>query len=574
MGLYLKNIVFSLGTLYMHTLNNYYDEKYEELESLNGSYCTAIVVSEGEEKDYKDVYEIEIKGIKLLLNLKKSKNKSLQNKENRYLSNKNSKNSSFKLKYGDKIEFYLEYEKPSTARNYMGFDYSNYLKTKKIFGTVNLKEEDVEIISHDNSNIILRKIYELRNLMKTKIEKLLPKETSGLCLGMLIGETSGIEENMQEDFRDSNLSHILAVSGANVSYIIVSITYIFNKMCLRKRLSKIISIILLILFMLLTGCTSSVNRACIMAILMLIAELLYRKSDVYNNLAISALILLIINPYSLLDIGFQLSYMGTIGIVFLHDKIGNFIKINNKIVKYFFEMIAVTTCANLAIIPIMMFHFNTISLTFYFSNIIVGPILGIVVIIGFIMFFISLIFTPISSLIAIVLNLMLKFIIKIAEITANMPFSKITIITPSFFFIIVWYLIIISISYKQKVKIFYHKNNKLIKKIVSCILIIVLIVNLIIKVDKKLEIHFVDVGQGDACLIITPLNKKILIDGGGSEFGSFNVGEKTLLPYLLDRRINKLDYIIISHFDSDHVLFYSIFAKRNKSKKYNNRETV
>ena len=572
MGLYLKNIVFSLGTLYMHTLNNYYDEKYEELESLNGSYCTAIVVSEGEEKDYKDVYEIEIKGIKLLLNLKKSKNKSLQNKENRYLSNKNSKNSSFKLKYGDKIEFYLEYEKPSTARNYMGFDYSNYLKTKKIFETVNLKEEDVEIISHDNSNIILRKIYELRNLMKTKIEKLLPKETSGLCLGMLIGETSGIEENMQEDFRDSNLSHILAVSGANVSYI--SITYIFNKMCLRKRLSKIISIILLILFMLLTGCTSSVNRACIMAILMLIAELLYRKSDVYNNLAISALILLIINPYSLLDIGFQLSYMGTIGIVFLHDKIGNFIKINNKIVKYFFEMIAVTTCANLAIIPIMMFHFNTISLTFYFSNIIVGPILGIVVIIGFIMFFISLIFTPISSLIAIVLNLMLKFIIKIAEITANMPFSKITIITPSFFFIIVWYLIIISISYKQKVKIFYHKNNKLIKKIVSCILIIVLIVNLIIKVDKKLEIHFVDVGQGDACLIITPLNKKILIDGGGSEFGSFNVGEKTLLPYLLDRRINKLDYIIISHFDSDHVRFYSIFAKRNKSKKYNNRETV
>lgn len=574
MGLYLKNIVFSLGTLYMHTLNNYYDEKYEELESLNGSYCTAIVVSEGEEKDYKDVYEIEIKGIKLLLNLKKSKNKSLQNKENRYLSNKNSKNSSFKLKYGDKIEFYLEYEKPSTARNYMGFDYSNYLKTKRIFGTVNLKEEDVEIISHDNSNIILRKIYELRNLMKTKIEKLLPKETSGLCLGMLIGETSGIEENMQENFRDSNLSHILAVSGANVSYIIVSITYIFNKMCLRKRLSKIISIILLILFMLLTGCTSSVNRACIMAILMLIAELLYRKSDVYNNLAISALILLIINPYSLLDIGFQLSYMGTIGIVFLHDKIGSFIKINNKIVKYFFEMIVVTTCANLAIIPIMMFHFNTISLTFYFSNIIVGPILGIVVIIGFIMFFISLIFTPISRLIAIVLNLMLKFIIKIAEITANMPFSKITIITPSFFFIIVWYLIIISISYKQKVKIFYHKNNKLIKKIVACILIIVLIVNLIIKVDKKLKIHFVDVGQGDACLIITPLNKKILIDGGGSEFGSFNVGEKTLLPYLLDRRINKLDYIIISHFDSDHVRFYSIFAKRNKSKKYNNRETV
>ena len=93
---------------------------------------------------------------------------------------------------------------------------------------------------------------------------------------------------------------------------------------------------------------------------------------------------------------------------------------------------------------------------------------------------------------------------------------------------------------------------------------------MIIKVDKKLEIHFVDVGQGDACLIITPLNKKILIDGGGSEFGSFNVGEKTLLPYLLDRRINKLDYIIISHFDSDHVRFYSIIIGKqfDSSKNY------
>ena len=121
--------------------------------------------------------------------------------------------------------------------------------------------------------------------------------------------------------------------------------------------------------MLLTGCTASVNRACIMAILMLIADLLHRKSDVYNNLAISALILLIINPYTILDIGFKLSYMGTIGIVFLHDKISNFIKVNNKIGKYFLEMILVTTCANLAIIPIMMYHFNTISLTFYFSNV-------------------------------------------------------------------------------------------------------------------------------------------------------------------------------------------------------------
>lgn len=435
----------------------------------------------------------------------------------------------------------------------MGFDYSSYLKTKKIFGTVNVKTENINIISSDNTNIILNKIYKLRYTMKNQISKLLPKETAGLCLGMLIGDTSSINENLQEDFRDSNLSHILAVSGANVSYIIVSVTYIFNKMCFRKKLSKIISIFLLFLFMLLTGCTSSVNRACIMAILMLIADLLYRKSDVYNNLAISALILLIINPYSILDIGFQLSYMGTIGIVFLHDKINNFIKTNNKILKYFLEMFYVTTCANVAIIPIMMFHFNSISLTFYFSNILAGPILGIIVVIGFIMFFISLIFIPLATPIAFILNIMLKFIIKIAEITASIPFSKILITTPSIFFIAIWYIIIFLIVYRKKVKEVYLKNKRKINVIVSITLVVLIILNLVININRPLKIYFIDVGQGDSCLIVTPSNKRILIDGGGSEFGSFDVGEKILTPYLLDRKIKKLDYIIISHFDSDHV---------------------
>ena len=98
------------------------------------------------------------------------------------------------------------------------------------------------------------------------------------------------------------------------------------------------------------------------------------------------------------------------------------------------------------------------------------------------------------------------------------------------------------------------KRKKQIIKILSSILILVIICNIVFyNTSLKLTIYFVDVGQGDCTLIRTPQNKTILIDGGGSEFGSFDVGESILLPYLLDRRITKLDYIVISHFDSDHV---------------------
>ncbi|MCI9064144.1 MAG: MBL fold metallo-hydrolase [Clostridia bacterium] len=86
----------------------------------------------------------------------------------------------------------------------------------------------------------------------------------------------------------------------------------------------------------------------------------------------------------------------------------------------------------------------------------------------------------------------------------------------------------------------------------SIILIICLIGSIIKIIPKDLKVYFIDVGQGDSTLIVTPLNKSILIDGGGSEFGSFDVGENTLLPYLLDRGIKQIDYIIISHFDTDH----------------------
>lgn len=95
-----------------------------------------------------------------------------------------------------------------------------------------------------------------------------------------------------------------------------------------------------------------------------------------------------------------------------------------------------------------------------------------------------------------------------------------------------------------------YRTNK--NKVISTICIICICSFIIAIVPKNLRIYFIDVGQGDSTLIITPLNKKILIDGGGTEFGDYNVGEKTLMPYLLARRIRKIDYIIISHFDTDH----------------------
>lgn len=273
----------------------------------------------------------------------------------------------------------------------------------------------------------------------------------------------------------------------------------------------------------------------------------------------------------------QLSYGGTIGIILFNKILEEKIKLPelkikfiNKIVSLVKEMIIVSISANLIIFPIVAMHYNTISLTFLISNILAGPILGLIIILGFITIFISFISVQISKIPAIILSIFIRLLIQIANFSSSLPLSKIYVKTPSIYAIILYYVILTIIIYLIKCRACLYpnrnrrrfeknilsklKNRKLRKRTIAIILIIVLIFQVIKILPWVLKIYFIDVGQGDSTLIVTPNHKTILIDGGGSETNeSYDVGKNTLIPYLLDRGITKLDYIFISHFDSDHV---------------------
>lgn len=264
----------------------------------------AIVISNAEEKEYKTVYtirvleieclqtgKIEKKNIKLLCNIKKSE-------------------ENIKLEYGDEIILKTTYESPNIARNQGGFDYSQYLKTKNITGNINV--EEFRVIRENKNNIVSTVVNNLRNYLIKNVNEILPEEETGLCIALLLGEKSMLTEDIQESFRNSSLSHMLAISGAHISYILLGITKLVEFLKLHKRWSNFIIVIFLMFFMALVDFTPSVTRACIMAILNLLAQILFRKADIYQNLAISSFVILLFNPYSLLDIGFQLSFGGTI----------------------------------------------------------------------------------------------------------------------------------------------------------------------------------------------------------------------------------------------------------------------
>ena len=506
-----------LSFIYVDILENEYNRiENKQIEE------KAVIISDIQEKEYKYIYEAKFlkNNKKVLISIKKSQQID-------------------KINYGDLIYLEGKLEIPKIATNYKGFNYRQYLKTQKIQGIV--IADNVKILKAKYKNNL---IYQMQKKIKAIIKEKLPSETGDLLLAILLGDKKDLSEQIQINFKNSNLSHMLAVSGAHVSYIIIGLTYITQNSIMGKRKARVFCIFFLIIFMAITNFTPSVTRACIMAILTLVSKILYKKADIYTNISISALIILLYNPYSLLDLGFKLSFGGTIGIVIFM----RFIKKKQeepKLLNYIKQMALVSICANIIIIPIIMNNFNTVSLTFLVSNILASPILAIIVIVGFSIIIISIISHSLSNLLVFWLNPILNLLIKISSFCSKLPFAKILVVTPYIFNIIFYYTIILYLVNYNNLKQFIKK------KTVILLSIILILSNFIFYIlPQDLKIYFIDVGQGDSTLIVTPSKKTILIDGGGSE--SFDVGEKVLLPYLLDRRIRKIDYIMISHFDTDH----------------------
>ena len=503
--------------------NKKYNILYQNCQS---TYLIGTVVSNKQEKEYKDVYKIKVE----ICNQSKKYN-------NTYLYLNVNKKIKEELKYGDKVIVQGEFIEPTSQRNTGGFDYKQYLKTKKVYGTINV--ESIQIKSHHQINKLFQLSNNLSLYMKDKIDKILNKKEASILKGLLLGDTSNIEQEVYEKFQVSNMAHILAVSGMHISYIILGMQLVLKRN-IGKRKTKFFIILVLIIYMMITGFSPSIVRASVMGILTMLSGILYRKNDVWNAIAISLLCILIYNPFLIMNIGLQLSYLGTIGIIILQKDIFNILKkVKSKKRKYNFnrkriliitkikEILSVTFSAQIAILPILLYHFNFTGIYFLITNLIISIIIGPVILIGFISILLSII---ILYYIFIILAKLICSIYHKKKI--NMTEKRMRNL-----------LAVMKYRWKQKNK----KGN------IKILIIIVLIVLIFHFIPKNLKIYFVDVGQGDCTFIVTPQNKTILIDGGGSKSNEFDIGKRILLPYILTRGYRKIDYIIISHADQDHI---------------------
>ena len=475
--------------------------------------------------------------------------------------------------YGDIVFIKGEYIAPSIQRNYGGFDYSKYLKTINIYGTIKLT--NIKLIEKQKGFDFNKMIYNLRDFIKDNAQKYLPKDLYSIYLGLILGDTTYIEDETMDNFRDSNMAHILAVSGMHISYIVIGISVFLNKI-FGKRRTKIISIFIILIYCFITGFSPSIIRASIMAIMVLLSGLFNRKDDIWNSIAISLFIILIYNPFLITSISLQYSYLGIIGIIVFYNSILQFLKRKSEKHSRLKQIVAFSLSIQIFIFPLSIYYFNKFGIYFIFTNIVLSVIIGPLIVYSFLFLILLLIRFPLINIAAIPLKAGITIILGLSNIS-KLPFSKINVRTPKIHEIIIFYIVMILINliyksqskkkltnsglrlkltyqlFKYKLKSKFNNKRKRRKLLIICTIIVFTIYSIITIRPRELQIHFVDVGQGDCCFIETPCNKTILIDGGGAEFGDFDVGKNTVLPYLLDIGYTKIDYVIISHFDTDHI---------------------
>jgi competence protein ComEC len=458
------------------------------------------------------------------------------------------------LKAGDRVLIYGKLSEPFEERNPGEFDYKRYLYLHNIYKTFTIKGYDnIEIINRNNLGFISQYIiYPSRKFASDNIDRYIGGDEGAFLKGLVTGERADISKKIKEDFIKVGVMHIIAVSGLNVAYIILALTLILSLFRISKTPKVIIIIIALIFYCFFTGAPASIIRATVMGSLILVSSVMQRKTNFFNIIGISVLIILVYESKQLFDPGFILSFTAVLSMVIFYEKLDEVFlqKILNsklKIKKSLYLIISVifvSFAAQIGTLPITSHYFEKISFISLIANAIVVPLSNLSLAIGFFQILVATFSDFLSSVIADVNFYLLKFQLITINYFASFKlgytsFYRFNTINTIGYFII---LFLIFTFKKERIKL----NSSFLT--VTIILLFILNLNF----DNKLRINFLYVGQGDCTLIETPDGSNILIDCGMKDF-KYNSGESNIVPFLKRKGINQIDLLILTHLHYDHI---------------------
>ena len=373
--------------------------------------------------------------------------------------------TSLALEYGDVIIFSGTIQKLSNSGNPNEFDFKSFLERKGITGRVYLKAGMYKRTDDKRGNFLFRLAYSLRDkLISIYSENNISGQELAVLSALTLGERSDIEDSLEQAYSASGAMHVLSVSGLHVGIVFIVLNFVLSFLDKFKPNSKVggrlikslIIIIFLWFFALLTGLSPSVRRAALMFTFFLIATVSRGRNNTYNSIAASAFILLIINPFLLLDIGFLLSYFAVVSIIYYQPKIYALLNPKNKILDKIWALITVSLAAQIGTLPISFLFFHQFPTWFLLTNIIVVPLSSAIVYAAVLLLVFN--FVPyLNIFLAYILNKSVFLLNKTVVLIENLPVSVIKNITFGTNELVLTCLLIFSLSFY-----FIHRRIKVL----------------------------------------------------------------------------------------------------------------
>ncbi len=297
------------------------------------------------------------------------------------------------LCYGDFIGFAIPLEEVAPPKNPLEFDYKKYLERHGVNWSVYLKSGDWHPTGVRQVNPIFDFAYRFRQRLLLALQQSgITDDEFGVGAAILLGYDESLPAQVRQNYVAAGSMHILCVSGMHVGIIYLLASFLLGLLGKGKRtryFNKIILLLLIWCYALITGLSPSIMRSALMISFMIFGELLHRKGFALNSIAASAFILLLLNPNNLYAMGFQLSYGAVLGIVLLQKPIYNLLYIKNKFLDRAWEITAVSVAAQIATMPFTVYYFNQFTPYFWLSNLLMTPLSFVVILTGMLLLMVS-----------------------------------------------------------------------------------------------------------------------------------------------------------------------------------------
>lgn len=495
---------------------------------------------------------------------------------------------------GDAVVLEGTLKRPAESRNFGGFDYREYLRLQHVHWQLSVKGTEALVITPPAQGEwgfwrLLRWNDRIREAIGERIELVFPEEQSGFMKSMLIGLRDDMDPQQFDRFSKLGMTHILAISGMHVAVFLGCVLWLLRRTGLTREACLKIGIVLVPVYVLLTGAGASIVRAGIMAMIGLYASYRNRLKDGLHVLMLAGTIMLVWNPYYLSDVSFQLSFLVTLGLILGVPALNRSLPARWK--PPIRDAVSITVVAQLVSFPLTIYYFNQFSLLSFPANFLLVPVLSLFVMpAGSVAVAIGALTVSGGQAAAWLVARVNGFVLAVVEWLNGWDGPQMIWPKPGLPWVGAFYCLLAACAavlpearspdaggeeagpmLTPVRSRFAERLLRLIKGPWPLVLAAAAMTGLLWygyapdRFSREGHVQFIDVGQGDSILIRSPIAKRhVLVDGGGTVVfrkpgeewkqrkDPYEVGRKLLVPLLRQRGVQQLDYVVLTHQDADH----------------------